>query len=58
MSTRRPGSARQTNRSPWCVPGANWSLALLAIAVRAFPPPPIVTMLVATACFGAALVVR
>ncbi|WP_437954392.1 hypothetical protein WME76_22650 [Sorangium sp. So ce119] len=34
------------------------SLALLAIAVRAFPPPPIVTLLVATACFGAALVVR
>ncbi|MGK4004923.1 hypothetical protein WMF31_19990 [Sorangium sp. So ce1036] len=34
------------------------SLALLAIAVRAFPPPPIVTMRVATACFGAALVVR
>ncbi|WP_437507225.1 LIC_13387 family protein [Sorangium sp. So ce1099] len=33
------------------------SLALLAIAARAFPPPPIVTMLVATACFGAALVV-
>ena len=33
------------------------SLALLVLAVRAFPPPPIVTMLVATACFGAALVV-
>ncbi|WP_438017238.1 LIC_13387 family protein [Sorangium sp. So ce315] len=37
---------------------AAMSLALLAIAVRAFPPPPIVTLLVATACFGAALVVR
>ncbi|WP_437691508.1 LIC_13387 family protein [Sorangium sp. So ce176] len=34
------------------------SLALLAIAVRAFSPPPIVILLVATACFGAALVVR
>ncbi|XWJ77752.1 hypothetical protein AB3662_27150 [Sorangium cellulosum] len=34
------------------------SLALLAIAVRAFPPPPIATLLVATACFGAAIVVR
>ncbi|WP_437672551.1 LIC_13387 family protein [Sorangium sp. So ce131] len=34
------------------------SLALLVLAVRAFPPPPIVTMLVATTCFGAALVVR
>ena len=34
------------------------SLALLVLAVRALPPPPIVTLLVATACFGAALVVR
>ncbi|WP_437665611.1 LIC_13387 family protein [Sorangium sp. So ce1182] len=33
------------------------SLTLLAIAVRAFPPPS-VTLLVATACFGAALVGR
>ncbi|WP_437626776.1 LIC_13387 family protein [Sorangium sp. So ce1151] len=34
------------------------SLALLAISARAFPPPPIATMLVATASFSAALVVR
>ncbi|WP_438014173.1 hypothetical protein WMF18_25010 [Sorangium sp. So ce315] len=31
------------------------SLALLVIAVRAFPPPPIATMAVASACFAGAL---